>query len=49
MMAGQYDKWFPVTHWFDEAQAFTDKDGFISKHGQELYDAVLLLKSANAL
>ena len=56
MMAGiggcrehiDYDE-YPVTHWFDEAQAVTNKDRFISKHGQELYDAVLLLKSANAL
>jgi len=45
MMAGQYDKWFPVTHWFDKTQALTDKEGFISQHGQELYDAVIFLHS----
>jgi hypothetical protein len=28
----------------DQKQAFTDKEGFISKHGQELYDAVILLR-----
>ena len=43
MMAGQYDKWFPVTHWFDKRQAFTDKEAFIRAHGQEVYDAVVLL------
>lgn len=45
MMAGQYDKWFPVTHWFDKTQAFTNAECFISQHGQELYDAVIFLHS----
>ena len=49
MVAGQYDKWFPVTHWFDKTQAFTDKEGFISQHGQELYDAVIFLHSGGKL
>eukprot|EP01048_Picozoa_sp_COSAG05_P006748 COSAG05_NODE_452_length_9699_cov_33.848125_6_plen_80_part_00 len=50
MMHGQpFDRLFPVTRWFDEKQAFTDKEGFICTHGQEIYDAVILLESANKL
>lgn len=33
----------------DEQRAFTDKVGFIAQWGQELYDAIILLKSINEL